>query len=334
MRLWVYYDTISDIKLLNSNPVHSAPNFRKFCKNKREREENYLKYEDFICFIQAKMQERLGKEVQLQIQRITKNNSVVLDGLSISEKDSGIAPTIYLKEYYQQYQEGRTIPELLDAMLEAYEQNRTLLDFDTSFYADFSKVRLQLMCRIVNREKNRELLKRIPARDFLDLAIVVCYRFEDEIIGNGSILVHKNHLEGWQVTEDELFRIARENTLRIQPDEFMSMNSILKKYHIEANEEDDQTMYVLTNKSNYFGAVGIIYDSVLAGIGAELGDDFWVLPSSIHECVIVPASVEKNGAELENMVREINRREVHVEEFLSDNIYFYRRKLHKLSQKE
>lgn len=270
----------------------------------------------------------------MQIQQITKNNSVVLDGLCISEKDSSIAPTIYLKEYYQQYRDGRTIPEILDTMVESYENNRQFLNFDASFYADFSKVRPNLMCRIINRKKNRELLKQIPSQSFLNLAIVVCYRFEDELVGNGSILVYKKHLTGWQITEEEIFRIARENTLRIQPEEFMSMNGILKKYHIEMQEEEEQPMYVLTNESNYFGAVGIIFDSVLTGIGEELEDDFWVLPSSIHECVIVPSEIRTTGSELENMVREINRREVHAEEFLSDSIYFYRRNLHKLSMIE
>lgn len=293
-----------------------------------------MKYEDFICFIQTKMQERMGEEVQIRIQQVVKNNNIILDGLCISEKDDTIAPTIYLNDYYHQYQEGRTIPEILDTMQETYERNRKDLQFDPSFYADFSQVQSSLMCRVINREKNAELLKRVPWRSFLNLAVVVCCRFEDEMVGNGSILVCRNHLNGWNITEEELFRIARENTLRIQPEEFMSIGSILKKYQADINEDmEAQPMFVLSNHSNYFGAVCIIFDSVLADIGQTLEDDFWVLPSSIHECVIVPASASVTGTELECLVREINEREVAAEEFLSDEIYFYHRALHKLIMK-
>lgn len=294
----------------------------------------YLKYEDFIGFVQTKMQERMGEEVQIQIRQVVKNNNIVLDGLCISEKDSGIAPTIYLNGYYRQYKEGKSVPEILDAMQETYEKNRKGINFDPSFYADFSCVRPHLMCRVINRQKNKEQLKQVPWRPFLNLAIVVCCHFEDEIVGNGSILVYQNHLKGWGITETELFRIARENTLQIQPEEFMSMSSILKKYHMESGEvHDPQPMFVLTNRGNYFGAVCMIFDSVLANIGETLQDDFWVLPSSIHECVIVPSQIQTNGTELEELVREINKKEVQAEEFLSDEIYFYHRMLHKLIMK-
>lgn len=293
-----------------------------------------MKYEDFICFIQTKMQERMGEEVQIQIQQVVKNNNIVLDGLCIAEKDSSIAPTIYLNGYYRQYEEGRTVPEILDAMQETYEKNRKEINFDPSFYADFTCVQPHLMCRVINRQKNEERLKQVPWRPFLNLAIVVCCHFEDEVIGNGSILVYQNHLNGWGITEEELFRIARENTLRIQPEEFVSMNTILKKHHVEFGEDSEpQPMFVLTNRGNYFGAVCMIFDSVLSEIGETLQDDFWVLPSSIHECVIVPAQVQTNGTELETLVQEINRKEVQAEEFLSDEIYFYHRMLHKLIMK-
>ena len=114
----------------------------------------------------------------------------------------------------------------------------------------------------------------------------------------------------------------------------MSMNTILKKYHAEFGENSEpQPMFVLTNRGNYFGAVCMIFDSVLSEIGETLQDDFWVLQSSIHECVIVPAQIQTNGTELQALVREINRKEVQAEEFLSNEIYFYHRMLHKLIMK-
>ncbi|MDO4343854.1 MAG: DUF5688 family protein [Eubacteriales bacterium] len=294
-----------------------------------------MNYEDFVCFVKNGMQERLGEEVQVQIHQIMKNNSVILDGLSVSERDSGIAPTIYVNDFYREYCNGMTMPEILDCIENIYHKSQVKLPFDTAFYADFEKVRSNLACRLINRARNEELLKRIPHRPFLNLEMVVYYRFEDNMLGNGTILVYESHRKSWRVTEEELFAAARENTLRLQPEEFLSMDSVLSRYHMEdlapEKKAQRQPMYVLSNKDGAFGAACILFDSVLKKIGDRLGGNFWVLPSSIHECIIVPESIPMKKEELQAMVREINRNEVDEEEYLSDEIYFYRRDLHRLS---
>lgn len=294
-----------------------------------------MKYEDFVCIMQTQMKERLGEGVQVQLHQIMKNNSVVLDALSISEEGSGIAPTIYLNDFYRGCQAGASVPDIVDQMEALYRKSRVTEPFDTTFYADYTKVKQRLACRLINRGKNRELLKMVPYRAFLDLAVVVYYYFEDSRLGTGTILVYSSHCRNWGITEDELFACARENTLRLQPEEFLSMRSVMEKFQGQKEEkagnETRMPMYVLTNKSNYFGAASLLFDSVLQGIAGRLEDDFWVLPSSIHECIIVPAEAAMSREEMQEMVREINRSEVAEEDFLSDEIYLYQREFHKLS---
>ena len=77
----------------------------------------------------------------------------------------------------------------------------------------------------------------------------------------------------------------------------------------------------------------MIYDSVLEDAGRKLESDFWLLPSSIHECILVPSDVSMTKEELEAMVHHVNEIEVTREEYLSDSVYFYQRDLHKLEQK-
>ena len=216
-----------------------------------------------------------------------------------------------------------------------YRKSRVTVPFDTTFYADFGKVKQHLACRVINREKNRELLKTVPYRIFLDLAIVTYYYFEDSCLGTGTILVYSSHCKNWGITEEELFACARENTLHIQPEEFLSMDGVLEKFQgcgeAKAETENVLPMYVLTNKTNYFGAASLLFDSVLQDIADKLEDDFWILPSSIHECIIIPAESAMPKEEMQEMVREINRNEVAAEDFLSDEIYRYQREFHKLS---
>lgn len=292
-----------------------------------------MNYEDFVCFVQTQMKERLGEAVQIQIHRILKNNSVVLDGLSISEQDSSIAPTIYLNDFYREYQQGTDLPDILTCMEHIYEKSRITQSFDTAFYTDFEKVRPNLACRLINMEKNRELLKKVPYKEFLDLALVAYYCFEDAVLGAGTILVYGSHCKSWGISEEELFICARENTLRMRPTVFSTMASVLKRHEIcmpEA-EEEEHPIFVLTNEQGTFGAAGIAFDHVLQKIGQTLESDFWVLPSSVHECIIIPEDGNVHKEALRETVREINRCEVEEEEYLSDEVYFYQRELHKLS---
>lgn len=290
-----------------------------------------MKYEEFTAFLKTTMEEKLGEDVQIQLHRITKNNSVVMDGMSLCREGNGIAPTIYLNDFYRDYQNGVELPEILDTVEKIYEKSLQNISFNGEFYMNFENVRDHLACRIINREKNSGLLKKIPHRDFLDLAIVVYYYFENDQMGTGSILVYDSHLENWQTDAQELLEIARENTRRLWPEEFVSMRQLLEKYHVlSETDTQENCMYVLTNQGNCFGAVYMIYDSVLEKIGEELGKDFWILPSSIHECIIVPVEIGMTKQELEGMVREINRNEVDEEEFLSDQVYLYQRDVHRL----
>lgn len=292
-----------------------------------------MNYADFICFVKREMEARLGEDVQVMLQSVLKNNSVVLDGLSFREKGKNIAPTIYLKEFYEEYHNGMTMPEILDYIEEMYNRNKLEEPLDTDFYLDYDVVKKNLACKLIHREKNKELLKNVPYLPFLDLAIVCYYRMEHESVGCGTIQVLEKHRKGWGVSQEELFRTARMNTPKILPPIYMNLHEIL-------NMEDELAcelsrgvpMYILTNSENCFGAVEMIYDSVLQEAGRYLQGDFWILPSSVHECILVPGSIQNGKRELEAMVRQVNEQEVSPEDYLSDSVYYYRLGLHKLEK--
>ena len=168
----------------------------------------------------------------------------------------------------------------------------------------------------------------MPHREFHDLAVVYYCKMEHELLGKGSIMVDNEHLKIWGVTEDEIDRLARENTVRLLPYQIYNMETLLKEtFGIDAKGEMSQElpMYVLTNTEKYLGAVNIIYDSILDAVAKQLEDDYFVLPSSIHECIIIPALKDIRETELHRMVRDINRECVADEEVLGDTVYRYDR---------
>lgn len=286
-----------------------------------------MKYEDFVCVLQTKLKEKLGEEAFMNLRPVTKNNGVVLDGLAFMEKGSNVAPTIYLNEVFEEYQRGVSVQEIAEEMVKVYQMSRISPEFDAEFFTDFEKVRKNLACKLIHKGKNEELLKTVPYKEFLDLAIVVYYRASHPVIGTGTILVHESHRKMWNVTEEELFRIAKDNMRKIMPERLMVIEPFLD---LEEEEELRMPMYVLTNECTTYGAAYMIYDSVLEKIGKILDDDFWLLPSSVHEMIIVPKKTGACPDELKDMVCEINETEIPQEEVLSDEIYEYDAKMHRL----
>ena len=288
-----------------------------------------MKYEEFVGYVQTKIRERLGEEVRIELHRVIKNNSVELDGLSFYSKDNRMAPTIYLNELYTEYENGKTMPEIVDKIISLFQSAVTTEKFQAENYLDFEKVKEHLACKLINLKKNEKLLKEVPYQKFLNLAVVAYYKVDDEMIGKATILVRKSHCQSWGVEEDEVIQCARENTLKILPVRFMGIGAMLETYGY--HQETTIPMYILTNEETCFGAASMIFDSVLERIGKMLKDDFWILPSSIHECIIVPAGCAMSPDEMTDLVKEVNQKEVSAEEYLSDQIYYYQITMHRLA---
>lgn len=154
---------------------------------------------------------------------------------------------------------------------------------------------------MLNRELNRELLEDVPHREFLDLAVV--FYFQGAVPGftEGRVLIHDSHLKVWGIDEEMLYQRALHNALKNKKSIFCSMEEILMGIW-EAEEKTDFSLeehrsfstgiplYVLTNQEKYLGASTLLYPGVLEEIFRKLSRDFYVLPSSIHECIIVPVS--------------------------------------------
>lgn len=293
-----------------------------------------MSYKDFLEWIEAQLKMRMGKEVRIDIFTVTKNNAIVLDGLSILEKGDNVSPAIYLNGYYQDYLAGERIEHILSEIIECYQRQRTVRRLDTSFYTDAEKAKERIVCRLVNREKNKRLLQEIPYRPFLDLAIVYYYLMELEDLGDAVILIRNTHVAMWNMKEEELFDLAVINMKRLLPWEFVSMEEMMRTlmegecWLMGAGES---TLYVLSNTKRSYGAVWITEKAVQKAIGEEVQDDYYILPSSVHECMIVPFKAEVSPMILSEMVEEINQTQVDPEEVLGDTIYFYDRETSMLS---
>lgn len=287
----------------------------------------YTSYEKFCFNIQKAIEKHCKEGVKVNLQTVRKVNGITLKGITIAGDSSNIMPTLYLDKYYREYEEGMPFEEVVDLFLEEYERAGVKEDFDIQFFSDYEKVMPHLAFKLVHYEMNKELLAQIPHKPFLDLAIVCFCDIKDKRIGHGSILIRCEHLDLWKVTEEQLIQDAMSNMPKLYPADFMNMAEVLRElYKDPANLlAISLPMFVLTNKERLNGAASILYEGQLEQIGNILGNDYYILPSSIHEVIILPKSKGTDENYLSQMVDEINHEQLAREEILANHAYFYKR---------
>lgn len=117
-----------------------------------------MTYQEFKHHILSGVQDALGSDFTLSVQDIIKNNDTHFDGLTILSPQCNLAPTIYLNEYYERYQRGTTPQEIISDILEIYHTHKTDHKIDVSFFTDYDKVKSRIVFKLINYERNRELL--------------------------------------------------------------------------------------------------------------------------------------------------------------------------------
>ena len=264
-----------------------------------------------------------------------KNNGIILNGLTVMGENCNISPTIYLNEFYEAYENGiMTLGGVVDEVMDTYDRNKVNQSVDMNRFMKYELVKDKIIYKLVHAEKNSELLADVPHIRLYDLAIVFQCLVAEEAIGNATVLIHNAHLKLWRIDEKELYKDAIANTPYLLPYEITAMQEIIRQL-LELDEdlpieEGRLPMYVLSNKTRIFGAACILYPNVLKDFANKLESDLYILPSSVHEVILLPASEVENANELEDMVCDINETQLKPEEVLSNSIYYYSRKEDKL----
>lgn len=297
-----------------------------------------MEFTNFTTLVREEVERRTGENYRVRLNDVRKNNGVVLRGLTVMQDDSNISPTIYLNNYYEEYTSGRvTLVNVVNDVMDTYNRNKVNQSVDMRYFLNYESVKQNVIYKLVNTEKNKALLEDVPHIEFLDLSIVFQCLIAQEEFGTASILVHNIHLKLWDISAEELYRAAKENTQRIQKYEIKSMTEVLYDIMMEEEPEDfdyedcmagfrdNVPMYVLSNKRRIEGAACILYPDLIRDFADAIGSSFYIIPSSVHEVILLPAGQEEEITEIKSMIQEINDTQVSVEEILSYSLYFYDR---------
>lgn len=291
-----------------------------------------MDYQQFIQVIEKEVKENVKKDVKVCMHTVIKNNGKERQGITLSEQGVNISPTIYLEEYYEKFRDGKSVKDITDSILKLYEEVRFHHSWEASCVQEYETVKDKIVYKLIGEKRNAELLLKVPHVQFLDLAMVFYVILELDQHGTATMLIRKENLEAWGITEEVLRKQAVQNTPRILPAKFSTMKSVIAEMMGEESgeEEEEDNMFILSNCVRNNGACCILYPNVLEQIGCRLQENYYVLPSSIHEVIIIPESVSPLKEDLEEMIQEINMTQVAREEILSDHPYYYKREEKKL----
>ena len=295
-----------------------------------------LKNREFGKLVMDVLRDMLGSGYDVAEREVTKNNGVVLSGLSITKKDAAISPTVYLESLEDEYEKGAVdITQIAGRIIETVKKEPERVSLPNGlndFVNDPEKVYANCYPRVVNAERNRELLKEVPHDLYLDLAVVYVIRITDVFDTPGNIMIRNDLAGKIGISHDRLRESAFEN-LKREGHVTSTLADILKGIFGNISELPDGDfceptsfkMYVITNDSKCFGANCLLDNEVFVELSDRLGSDLYVLPSSVHEVICVEAADSIDPVDLAELVRSVNMSTVSDEDYLSDTVYRFRK---------
>lgn len=297
-------------------------------------------YEEFKEKLLEGLREYYGEPVEAGICTVKKNNGKSYDGVQIilDNSERSVVPVISLDGLYEAYSNGSMdIAECVEEVCKERKKHETTGDVKgiVEKLADWSAVKESVYPILLSTQKNEEMLKNLVSKQVLDLSVAYIIRIKiaGEVRGNAKI--SRQMMRHYGITKSELHRQAMENLLK-DGYEFLDMAAIIRDMlrsgenedgkggyieDMQAEDEHPVKMYVLTNKEKSYGAAGILNKKFVREFAK--GKNFFILPSSIHETIFVPADDLSDRELFDDMVEEVNKTQVSIEEQLTDHCYYY-----------
>lgn len=286
-----------------------------------------MNFEEFMAWVKENITYKDWKETsQIEISVVKKNNGVSATGLFIRENGQDVSPILYLDDYYIHYQNGELLENVIRNIRADYDKKVQMAAVKIPNLQEFENIRGRVIYRLVNYEKNKEILEDCPHIRLYDLAVTFRWVARIDDVGVSTSLITNKQVKEWGVSVNDLVLAARQNTPRLFPAQIIDMEEMLAGMVSFILYPSAIPMYILTNEQELNGASALLYGDILKDFANKKGADMYILPSSIHEVIMIPADRIDDPKKLSSMVHEANTTVVSTGDVLSDSVYYYDRK--------
>lgn len=300
-----------------------------------------LNYEEFKTIVTEEVEKLIGEDKELRIKEVTKNNNLKLDSLSLLATDGKtrvVTPMVHLNYLYNSYKEdGVSISEITKRIVDILMSTQPECAKGIGEIEDYASVKKHLALKVINYELNKEFLLDVPHLRKMDLALIPLFVVDDGIDTIASVTIKNTFLNKWNIDVNTLFADAFNNAPALLKPVCCSLfkAAFTRKYtefmSLDEIRLDDNDLLILTNKSKVHGASCMFYPDVLQTIAQKLDSDLIIIPSSVHEALIMRRIDNINIEDVNNLVNYVNTSEVSVSDVLSDHVYIYNKDEHSLS---
>ena len=292
------------------------------------------------------LQDRTGKEYTADANHVKKLQNADYDGIVIRPEGEQVGVNLDAQMLFKAYESGKSYDEVVEQatniVAEGFENQPS---FSVEDFSNYDVMKEKLAIQVVSTERNTEMLEKIPHKEVEDMSMVC--RF---VVGNnenemGTVLVTNQMLESYGITGEQLFNDAAKYAPELRPSEIKGMADVLAEMMgvdvselgetMGMPESPELPMYVASTHDKMNGAGIIGYPGFMDMASEKVGGDFFLLPSSVHEVLLIPDDGKTDYRNLESMVREVNATQVELKDQLSDNVYHYdsKEKVFELAEK-
>lgn len=284
------------------------------------------------------------ESVTCSVKEQNKTNSVLQVGIQVDKPGHAASPIVYMESFYNEVRSGEPMDKIMRNIAEVIQDALDGPALDQSIrIEEFESVKDYLSVMVVNTAENRKLLEQVPHKEVADLSLL-CYADlpVDQGSYNATFKITEQMLQKWNVDREELFQIASGNIIPANTPVLQNLEEVtrqiliggappenlLKKELDFSNQEE--ILLVLTNEKKNFGAAMMFEPQVMDKLSQSFPEGFYILPSSLHEVLILPDRGGISPKELGAMVREVNQSQVEKMEQLSDRVYRYDKEKQKI----
>lgn len=249
--------------------------------------------------------------------------------ITLTPEGTNIGMNLNLNQLYDQMQQGNDYESVLQTAVEqAKEHLANMPRFDVDEISSYETAKDLLFVDVVGTKVNAEMLAKVPHTDMEDISMVYHMQLEQLSDGAATVLITNDLMNRMGITKEQLHADALANSEQVRPASMRTMAEVLAGMMgmpPEAMPMDPSApqLYVVSNEEGFHGAAAVFYPNFMDNAAKELGSNFFILPSSVHEMLFVPDDGNVSADQLREMVTSINATEVAPADRLTDSVYHY-----------